>query len=667
METEKYLNELKMQDMQYSGSLEASSYTEKIYNPDASITVTLGTGTSTNTTTGAPTPYGTWYKNFRQQYLILASELIPLGIGAGDITELGFNVDTLNNCIDMPDFTISMKQTTVSSLTSTFDNTGFITVFSVPTFLPVEGWNTHTFDTPFTWDGTSNILIDICTTLIPGDYTENAAVFYTPTTGINTCARYQNDTQPACNTTSTATVSVNRANMQITGEELLNPPPGWPYDENPISGAADISIDGDLTWTFGNNTDNYDLWFGPEGNMVKVVDNQPAGANGTYPFSGLSYATTYTWQVVAMNGNGTTNGSIWNFTTICGAVSVFPWTENFDAETFPPFCWERYSGLMVDPITLTPATTGWIQDDWINIAGDDKAARLNIWSTTTNYWLMTPEIDLGAGGYQMEFDLTLNQYNTANPPNPAGVDDKFAVLISTDGGITWSTSDIVQLWDNAGSPYVYNDIDPGGETIILDITATTGLVKIGFYGESTVSNADNDLMINNLKVRIPPTCPDPTNLDVTNITGTTAMLTWVSNSGLSDIEFGPDGFTPTGVPTYTGVTSPFEITGLTPTTYYSFYVRDDCGAGDYSEWIGPENFVTACATFTVPFVENFQDANIPLCWEMSGPQPWLFTNSWPDYGAAGVEDHTGTGGNFAGVDGSGATGLTEITLLTPSN
>ena len=156
---------------------------------------------------------------------------------------------------------------------------------------------------------------------------------------------------------------------------------------------------------------------------------------------------------------------------------------------------------MVDPMVLTTTTSGWIQDDWRNIVTGDKAARQNIWSTTSKYWLMTPQIDLGSGGYQLEFDLTLNQYGTSNLPNQTGVDDKFAVLVSTDGGVTWSTSDIVRLWDNAGSTYVYNNIDPNGETIVIDIIGFTGVVKIAFYGESTVSNADNDLMINNLKVR----------------------------------------------------------------------------------------------------------------------------------------------------------------------
>ncbi|HHV37818.1 MAG TPA: hypothetical protein GXX77_08330, partial [Candidatus Cloacimonetes bacterium] len=44
-------------------------------NMFAQLTVELGTGTEVNTTTGAPSPYGTWYKAFRQQFLVLASEL----------------------------------------------------------------------------------------------------------------------------------------------------------------------------------------------------------------------------------------------------------------------------------------------------------------------------------------------------------------------------------------------------------------------------------------------------------------------------------------------------------------------------------------------------------------------------------------------------------------
>ena len=35
----------------------------------AQVDITIGDGTTTNGTAGVPTPNGTFYKNFRQQYL----------------------------------------------------------------------------------------------------------------------------------------------------------------------------------------------------------------------------------------------------------------------------------------------------------------------------------------------------------------------------------------------------------------------------------------------------------------------------------------------------------------------------------------------------------------------------------------------------------------------
>jgi hypothetical protein len=48
--------------------------------------------------------------------------------------------------------------------------------------------------------------------------------------------------------------------------------------------------------------------------MELVVDNEPIpGADGIYTYSGLEYATTYQWQVIATNEYATTNGPIWFF------------------------------------------------------------------------------------------------------------------------------------------------------------------------------------------------------------------------------------------------------------------------------------------------------------------------------------------------------------------
>jgi hypothetical protein len=114
----------------------------------------------------------------------------------------------------MPNFTINIKHTQQDELTTTFEVGDYTQVWYQNDFLPVEGWNTHNLDTPFVWDGVSNLLVEVVTSIIPGNYTQNASVFYTATTGVNTCLRYQSDSSDASGST-TGTLSVNRANTRF--------------------------------------------------------------------------------------------------------------------------------------------------------------------------------------------------------------------------------------------------------------------------------------------------------------------------------------------------------------------------------------------------------------------------------------------------------------------
>lgn len=77
-----------------------------------------------------------------------------------------------------------------------------------------------------------------------------------------------------------------------------------------------------------------------------------------------------------------------------------------------------------------------------------------------------------------------------------------------------------------------------------------------------------------------------------------ATLTWTPKNtpveGSWNIEVGPRGFVPTGVPTESNITTnPYTINGLTSKTAYSFYVQANCQPGVKSTWIGPFSFTTA--------------------------------------------------------------------------
>ena len=262
-----------------------------------------------------------------------------------------------------------------------------------------------------------------------------------------------------------------------------------------------------LSWTQAGSPASWQIEYGPTP-FTPTGTPTLTGVTNPYTLSGLSSATEYAYYVRAFCGGS--DYSTWSgpftFTTSCTVVSTFPWgPQNFDVAVPPP-CWSKYVGLLAAPSTLTTTTSGWIQDDWRNVLSPtNKAAKINIWTTTVNYWLMTPQIDLGTGtpAYQLEFDLTLNAYATSNPPGLTGTDDKFAVVISTDGGTTWTSANTLRLWDNAGSSYVYNNINPAGEKVKISLSGYTGVVQIGFYGESTLSNADNDLMIDNVVIKVP--------------------------------------------------------------------------------------------------------------------------------------------------------------------
>lgn len=103
----------------------------------------------------------------------------------------------------------------------------------------------------------------------------------------------------------------------------------------------------------------------------------------------------------------------------------------------------------------------------------------------------------------------------------------------------------------------------------------------------------------------PPACPQPTGQYAVNITPNSANLGWNENGTAPnwDIEFGPTGFTPTGIPTLAVNTNPYNYTGLSPLTSYDWYVRAKCSPFSASSWIGPHTFQTyglpLSGTFTI--------------------------------------------------------------------
>ena len=115
-----------------------------------------------------------------------------------------------------------------------------------------------------------------------------------------------------------------------------------------------------------------------------------------------------------------------------------------------------------------------------------------------------------------------------------------------------------------------------------------------------------------------PACPgiSPTGVTVSNITESTADISWTDNGAAQQyvVEYGPAGF-PQGIGLTMTTTSPsVTLTGLNSFLNYEFYIYADCGADGTSSVAGPFSFQTmssggggATCTYTLQLHDSFGD------------------------------------------------------------
>lgn len=160
-----------------SYSITNSGVTAAADNQTATITISdndaapAPAGNTITATLGVNSYSGGFYQPFRAgsysdaktQFIYTAAELQAAGLGAGNITSITIPVLTkpTSGTGVYNNFSISMKNTTNSSFAAIAFETGTTTVYT-SNLTTVQGDNNITLTTPFNWDGTSNLLIDIC-------------------------------------------------------------------------------------------------------------------------------------------------------------------------------------------------------------------------------------------------------------------------------------------------------------------------------------------------------------------------------------------------------------------------------------------------------------------------------------------------------------------------
>lgn len=517
----------------------------------------IGTGTATQNNVPV---YG--YANYGwSKFFFSEDELAAAGMSdATQITKIAFQVgNSISNYV-MDNQRIYMTHYYNSNYTSSTDGypavATYTQVYNGTVTWNGPGWMEIELSTPFNYAGQWGL--EIVWENRDGSRVGGPPNFrYTPTSGYT--AVYKTGTTFP---TTDGTRYKNRPNIWFMNPPTDVPPPAEPVA--PVDAATGVSVASNLSWNHtGGSPDYYKLWLGTDNPPSNLIAAQDVYNNSFDIPQYLDYSTTYYWRIVPHNEFGFAfDCPVWSFTTEPDpTIYSFPFTENFDGD-FNPTGWEDYQGVLQDPITLGAAGSSmWGQDDWLNVAGTDKAAKLDVYSSIAGF-IISPLLYIENDNFVLEFDLALMDYNTSNPissdPNGlSGTDDRFAVLIGD--GFTWSTANIVREWNNAGSSYVLNDVPNTGTHVTIPLAGLTGRKRIAIYAGSTSSNADNDLMVNNFVVReAEAVLATPQPSICYNNTTNLVTISWAEVSGASVYEVYSSATPDTG----------FELIGTTSTFSY---------------------------------------------------------------------------------------------------
>ena len=249
-------------------------------------------------------------------------------------------------------------------------------------------------------------------------------------------------------------------------------------------------------------------------------------------------------------------------------------SEDFESGTFPPdgwmlqssneaFTWYLYE---VGPITGTYSAT--VEYDPALVFQDEI--------------LISPAMDLSSNSSAtLTFNASLSYYWAVDPND----NYDFNVLVSTDGGTTWT-----EIWDETELGTFGNFVPIPVEISLNDYVGQSG-VHIGFQylGVDGAQVILDDIVVLDC---VPPSFSSFTAASESSITF--EFDANLGDSGFVSTVYGMAGFDPaTEGTTLSDISSPYTIEGLSPVTEYEIYLQSDCsGDGNLSEWIGPFSFTT---------------------------------------------------------------------------
>ena len=432
--------------------------------------------------------------------------------------------------------------------------------------------------------------------------------------------------------------------IEEIGEEVTCFPP----IENSLTATGVTETSATLTWEISDDSQSaWNVYYRATGteewSMIPVTEP-------TVELTDLSPDTQYTVYVTTDCGDEESAQSTQlTFRTQCVALTV-PLIEDFTTNVLNSSCWSKAKGLLSNNTTLTNSD----DVDWYHstntVDGDATGKmKLNLYYDDKRDWFISPLIDLGEDGTLYELSAKVACADYYEPTLPATVqdDDKFAIVVSTDGGETWSSANAVIFAEgDSDTDHNLSSLSPSFTRVTYLLqdaegNPLTGLIKVGFYAETTVSGSDYNIFVDDFSIAEPTSCAEPVSnsVVVSGITETSATVSWTDNDeshsawnvyykATSETEWTMIPATETSV----------ELPDLVASTAYSVYVTTNCGEEE-SFPTSTVGFNTPCGTIvSFPYVEGFEGLDWG-CWttETIAGTSWALPDMWNILSAADAD------------------------------
>ena len=261
---------------------------------------------------------------------------------------------------------------------------------------------------------------------------------------------------------------------------------------------------GTVEWGYALGNKDAQVQIASDVDFENVVDSAALTNDSLYVVTGLQAATTYYVRARQICGGG--EFSEWTDPVTFRTSYGVPFVPQFESTTVPSD-WSRSNTMAAQVFTgasMDPTTSGWViaaADTVFN----DRHLRAYISGTTWHYWMVTPSIDMTQNvgqGLVLRIDAAMVAASSAQSKMYTGDDDRFLVAVSTDDGETWNPANVTE-WNNSGTGnYLYNDIPVQPRSYYINMSDYAGhVIKVGFYGESSVTNATNYLHLGNVSLQ----------------------------------------------------------------------------------------------------------------------------------------------------------------------